>query len=43
MSEIIEAGYRMLAAKYHPDKGGSSEDFIALGEAREHLKTRNVR
>ncbi len=35
--EIIKAGYKVLAMKYHPDKNGNHEDFIKLGKAKEKL------
>jgi hypothetical protein len=36
--EITTVGYRLLAAKHHPDKGGSSEAMVRLNRARDHLK-----
>jgi hypothetical protein len=33
--KIIETGYRLLAAKFHPDKGGSAEAMARLNNARE--------
>jgi hypothetical protein len=36
--EITAAGYRLLAVKHHPDKGGSSEAMARLTRARDHLK-----
>jgi len=35
--EIIDAGYKTLAKKHHPDKGGRAEDFQALQAARGNL------
>ena len=35
--QIIEAGYKALAKKYHPDAGGSEEGFKNLQAARENL------
>jgi hypothetical protein len=37
---IISAGYRTLAAKHHPDAGGSHEKMTKLNQARDNLKTR---
>jgi len=37
-SEDIEQAYRSLAAKAHPDRGGTAADFIALQSAYEHAK-----
>lgn len=34
----IDAAYRELAAKAHPDKGGSTEDMAALNRARAEAK-----
>jgi hypothetical protein len=37
--ELIDAGYRVVAAKYHPDKpGGSHEPMVLLPEIRDCLK-----
>jgi Protein of unknown function (DUF3102) len=36
--EIISTGYKTLAAKMHPDKGGSAEAMTRLNRARDHLK-----
>jgi hypothetical protein len=38
MLQMIDVGYRALAAKLHPDKGGSSEGMVRLNEARDRLK-----
>ena len=35
--ETINKQYKKYALKYHPDKGGSSEDFIDIQEARSNL------
>ena len=36
--EIVQAGYRVLAAKYHPDKhGGSRELMVRLNKGRDRL------
>lgn len=34
----IQHQYRKLAMQYHPDKGGSSEEFAQINQAYEHLK-----
>ncbi len=36
--EVIDAGYKTLAKKYHPDAGGTSEQFRLLKESTELLK-----
>lgn len=37
-TEIVQAGYRVLAAKYHPDKpGGSNELMAQLSRGRDRL------
>ena len=36
--EIANAGYRAIATKHHPDKGGSQETMARLNRARDHLK-----
>lgn len=36
--EIISIGYKVLATKMHPDKGGSSEAMQRLNDARDLLK-----
>ena len=38
--DIIKEGYRMLAKKFHPDAGGSSEQMANLGAARNWLNER---
>lgn len=40
IEEIITAGYRACARKYHPDTGGSKEQFVKLTDAHEFLKRR---
>jgi transposase-like protein len=36
--EIINAGYKVLAAKHHPDKGGSHDAMARLNKGRARLK-----
>ena len=36
--QIIRAGFRALAPKYHPDTGGSTTAFQELNAAHEQLK-----
>ena len=36
--QIIDIGYKVLAAKLHPDKGGSAEAMARLNKARRNLK-----
>jgi hypothetical protein len=38
VNQIINAGYRVLAGKAHPDKGGSDEAMRLLNEARDYLR-----
>jgi hypothetical protein len=38
VSQLIDAGYKLLAKKLHPDKGGSSEAMTRLNQAREQLR-----
>jgi hypothetical protein len=38
--EVITAGYRALSKKFHPDAGGSSEQFQSLTDAKELLQAR---
>lgn len=35
--ELVEAGFKALCKKYHPDKGGTHEDFIKLQSIRDIL------
>lgn len=35
---VVEARYRELAAKAHPDKGGSAAEMVELNLAREHAR-----
>lgn len=41
-SSIIKEGRRALAAKYHPDKGGTTDDMVAVNAA-EQLLTKLLR
>jgi hypothetical protein len=36
--KIIEAGFKLLSMKMHPDKGGSADAMRRLNEARSQLK-----
>jgi hypothetical protein len=36
--QLIDAGYRVMAKKAHPDNGGSTEKMENLSDAREFLK-----
>ena len=36
--QLIDIGYKSLAAKHHPDKGGSGEAMMLLNEVRDELK-----
>lgn len=38
---VIKAAYRALATMFHPDKGGSAEDFRAIQAAYDTLEKRN--
>lgn len=35
--QIVKAGYRQLAKKLHPDRGGTAAQMVALNAARDHL------
>jgi hypothetical protein len=35
--QVVEAGYRTLAVKMHPDAGGSAESMVRLSEVRDDL------
>ncbi len=39
----LKSAYRKLAMKHHPDKGGSSEDFIILKEAYDLLVSQGTK
>lgn len=36
--ELIDIGYRVLASKFHPDRGGSKEAMTRLNGVRDRLK-----
>jgi hypothetical protein len=36
--QLIDIGYKALASKLHPDKGGSREAMSRLNAVRERLK-----
>jgi hypothetical protein len=38
--QVIDAGYRSMAAKLHPDIGGSHDAMIRLNQVRDALKQR---
>jgi Putative quorum-sensing-regulated virulence factor len=35
--EIVSQGYRSLAQKHHPDRGGNHEDMVLVNKAKELL------
>jgi len=37
LQELVQAGYKALSRKYHPDIGGSHDDFILLGKVKDKL------
>lgn len=37
--ELIDAGYRALATKLHPDRGGSKDAMVRLNRVRDELKS----
>lgn len=39
--EVVQAAYKALAFKYHPDRGGSVEDFRKIQEAFEELEEKH--
>ena len=39
---LIDAGYKALAMKFHPDRGGSSDAMVLLTAARDGLKHENA-
>jgi DnaJ-class molecular chaperone len=38
--QLIDIGYKALATKFHPDKGGSRDAMSRLNEVRDRLKQR---
>lgn len=38
LKEFINLGYKAMAIKYHPDKGGTDEEMIQIGQLRDYLK-----
>jgi YesN/AraC family two-component response regulator len=38
MSQIIDSGFKALAIKFHPDKGGSTDMMTRLNKMRDRLK-----
>lgn len=38
LAELIRAGYRALALRYHPDQGGSTETMLRLNRIMERLR-----
>jgi hypothetical protein len=38
--QVFDAGYKALATKLHPDKGGSPEEMTRLNRVRDQLRTR---
>jgi len=36
--EVVEAAYRALAKKHHPDQGGDAEDFRRVTEAYQAIR-----
>ena len=37
--DMVEAGFKVLAMRYHPDKGGSTETMVTLLQVRADLGT----
>ncbi|MBI2155929.1 MAG: hypothetical protein HYU26_03325 [Candidatus Rokubacteria bacterium] len=35
--DVVEAGFKVLAMKYYPDKGGSRETMVVLLQVRADL------
>jgi hypothetical protein len=35
--DLVEAGFKVLAMRYHPDKGGSAETMMTLVQVRADL------
>jgi len=42
-NEIISAGFKVVAAKLHPDRGGSHEQMARLVKARDQLQKLSAR
>ena len=36
---VLTEAYRVLALKYHPDRGGSHEQMVAINDAHDLLRT----
>jgi hypothetical protein len=36
--ELVEAGFKLLCMRYHPDKGGSTETMMTLVNVRAELR-----
>jgi hypothetical protein len=39
-SQIIDAGYKVMATKLHPDHGGTNDDMLRLNRFRESMRAR---
>lgn len=37
VQELVQAGYKALSRKYHPDIGGNHESFVQLGKVKDKL------
>ena len=37
LKEVVDAGYKKMSTKYHPDKGGNKENMQALNDVKEWL------
>lgn len=37
VQELVQAGYKALSRKYHPDTGGNHESFVQLGKVKDKL------
>jgi curved DNA-binding protein CbpA len=42
-AEVVEAAYKALAKKYHPDRGGSLETMRQLNWARDQIRRTAVK
>lgn len=38
LKEFVQLGYKAMAQRYHPDRGGSTEDMQVIGQLRDYLK-----